>query len=529
MSDEGIPYTESLISFDSELQPREGEQPLDEQEAADLLARRFGVTRPAHEARRAWNTVRQGIDALEGVVTMRPATLPTIRPDLESSPAPFDLMVHLVRMLPAEYRTESVLLNVDLRPVLAELIMTPEQARRNPNGVKYVNDVPFKASERVIAGELLVDEQQRIEDSAQVIATQLEMDGRFAHEAAPVQARRDWVDDQVHGWRNRRYEGDGTLRPTPQLLVEAAETEGYDARDAALQQLENTTLYQSMVAAEGLSESERDFQFLSQDDLEFAFGTDMEAWNSILNNLLIDSANKQESRDLGLPTPADHMIDTGGLLGGTGKQQQMMDLPGGQQRINVRGSSRIRLVDAFNALNHRDRSNDEIRNLQDKLIASGYLDEDDVRYWGMATDQATRSAWRILIRDSVSQGKDMSSMLAEATQAKRDAEEEENAKNQRDLVLSSSVGLQTNADLIGQQVLGRKLSESDHARLIEFIHSLEREQHNTLAPEGSQETEAIDIDAEVERYLYQEHGAEAGAYDLLEQVSVFNDFVRRPG
>ena len=187
------------------------------------------------------------------------------------------------------------------------------------------------------------------------------------------------------------------------------------------------------------------------------------------------------------------------------------------------------MLDVFNSMFSSERTNTELRNMQDKLIAGGYLDEDDVAYWGRATDKATVSAWRELVKDSINLGEDMATVLRDSTLAKREDEEEADKLSQRDLVLSSTIGVQTTADQLGQQVIGRKLSGDQHARVVEFIHSLERDLHETLAPEGGQEGEAIDVQAEVAAWVERANPVEAGAYDLLEQTQAFTDFVRRPG
>lgn len=516
-------YTSSRISFSPDLKPREGEATLDEDAAVKLLAQRFGG--PATRENTFMESVGLGLGApyhlLAGTDSRRNA-------HPVNSEAYHGLMTRLVRMLPAEYRTASVLTNVDFRPILSELILTESQAART-RAVHYVNDVPVLPSERVEAGRLLVEQNQVIEDQAFAVAAALEEAGEFADAPDPAAARQAWINARVNGWRQRRDDGTGEMGPIPQLEMDALAAETLPQQDAINEQLGTSTLYDRMLAETGMIDaSQTPYAWISEEDVRFMFQMDMVQWADVIEN----ERNKIDARAAGMAgVPADMTVDTGGLLPGRPKLERSDIGFGGNVggAMTGSGSTKIRLLDVFNSLYSSKRTPVELRNLQDKLIAGGYLEEDDVRYWGKATDDATVRAWRTLVRDSINLGKDMNALLAEATLAKREEDEEASKAMQRDLVLSSSIGVQTTADVLGQQVLGRKLSGEQHARLVEFIHNLEREQHSALAPEGGQQAEEVDVEAEVAAWIERENGVEAGAYDVLEQFQTFNQIARRPG
>ena len=518
--------TTSKISFSPDLAPREGERRVTEEEAVELLMRRFGIRRAAGTTGQVLNRIGQGTDLLNPFSRRAEGDNNAIRPAAETDPTGEYLVTNLVKLLPQEAWTPSVLMNIDFRPVLSELIMTEHQASRT-RALHYVNDVPFTPATRVKAGELLVSEQDRIAELAEAAAPAYA--DEFAQSPDPAAARRAWIEQQVNGWRMDRKEGEGGLGALPSLLLEAQETEaGSTARDTIEAQVGRSGLYENLLGAAGdIGAQVAKYDWMSEDYIQWMFRMNMVEWDQMLT----DERNKIDARAAGLTdVPADFQVDTGGLLPGQGPvRREDIRMGGNVGSATTQGGTRMRLLDVFNMPFSSKRTTQELQNLQDKLIAGGYLDEDDVRYWGRATDDATMKAWHTLVRDSINLGQDMMTVLKESTLAKAAKDEDESKKAQRDLVLSSTVGLQTTADALGQQVLGRKLSADQHARIVEFIHQMEREQHSTVEQEGSQEVEAIDVEAEVARWVEAQNPVEAGAYDLLEQFQVFNQIARRPG
>ena len=427
-------------------------------------------------------------------------------------------MIRVVRMLPPEYRTESVLTNLDVRPILAEVGMDAQEALRQNTGM-WVNDVYVPADERAVARDVLDMENNNVRDQAEAASRLMMAQGEITTEAERV----SWVESRVGA-----YATSEELGATPALDIAAMDTEGdVVERTLAQEQLQDITGYEDFMqnVPTFMADSQLPEWYIDQDTLTWMYGMNQVDWNS----LLATEAYKDDLRAQGQEgVDPDFMVDTGGLVRGQSETRKM-ELPSGQYQDVTTFSNKVRLLDVYNSLRSPSRTEAEIRNLQDKLVAGGFLDEDDIRWWGQGYDPATTNAWRALVETSMAQQKSMQEILGNATRAKREEDENEAKKYQRDLQLSSSVGVATTADLLGQQVLGRKLSGDQHAQLVEFIHGLERENHELLDPEGGQEAEAVDVAAEVQAWIERENGAEAGAYDMLEQVSNFTDFARRRG
>ena len=506
----------SQLSFTSELQPRPDEIELTEQEAADILVRRLGFdfkrdTTGGEDFRAGlgapWFLLRDR-DRLEGEVG-----------DKDKNGQATDLMLRVVRMLPAEMRTQSVMSNLDIRPILSEIGVSERDALLRNEGT-YLNDVYVPPEERAIATSLLEMETENVRAQAEAVALAKNSQGEFASAAE----REAWVEERVGRWMQSEE-----LGATPALDQEIMEADSPAAAAAELQ-AQNLSGFEDFYSnVPGLpQDNQLPDWYVDESTLEWMYGMGMYDWNGVLST----EAYKQDLRDQGVQgVDEDFMVDTGGLAnlgtppsGGSGFDSKNGGYPDAKP-----AGTRVRLLDVYNSLLQPNRKMDEIRNLQDKLIAGGFLNEDEVLWEGRGYDPATKKAWTDLVELSLATKKDMKTLLGDATVAKRIEDEEENKKMSRDLVLTSGVGIQTTADVLGQQVLGRTLSGDDHARLIEFVHTLERDAHMTVDPEGGQEVENVDVNAEIEAWIERENGPEAGAYDMLEQMAAFNDFVRRPG
>lgn len=510
-----LEWAKSDLSISPELEPRKGEEELTEEEAVKILAGRFQL----------------GQRNVSNIEKVGAALDPRFWGDHgipDSDRAGHDLMLRIVRALPPKYRTSSVLTYIDLRPLLEELAITEEQ-RDRAAATLHIGGQPFTPDERLRAAELLVEETGRIEEIAVALAANEETAGRIT-----TTAQRDqYVATIVNSYKNG-----GELGTTPQLAVDAGDTDQtLDQREAAQGQLTQTTLYNQLVQeADVLGGEPNAYSFLSENEMQFMFRMNMVDWNQILET----ERNKVDARRAGQGSvPSDFMVDTGGLIPGQHPAARALQVPQNLpsedrkaflDQIGGSGNrTRVRLLDVFNSLYSPNRTNKELRNLQDKLIAAGYLDEENVRYWGRSTDDATVEAWRTLIRDSINTGTNMAELLKDQTIAKREKDAERDRKSMRDIVLSSRVGVAQSADTLAQQVLGRKLRPADHAKIVEFIHGLERRSANVLAPEGAQEAEEVDVAAEIEAYIERENATEAGAYDLLEQFNQFQNTARQRG
>lgn len=516
----GNTYVQSNVSFDPTLEPLEGEEPLDEQRAVHLLAQRFGLVTQQNTG--FWSGVIQGLYP-PAAAMMSPSG-----PDEDAGETAYDepaknLLTRMVRMLPTGMRTESVLQYIDLRPVLSELEQTERQAS---SGHKYMQlgGQTFRPEERVIAGRLLAYDDAAVQAAAYAAAEARNEEQPFTSELE----RQKFVETFVGNPAESEELGTSPVVAGMEAPEDATDEQRTDlaTRQVSLQE----ELYAEYGLLDGGGTA---YAWMPDERVQWMFQMNMVDWNAILDN----EAAKGQARAAGDQAPNDMMVDTGGLAEEAWMPQTnqadtatLWSAADSAATVrNISGSSRVRLLDVFNMLFDPTRSESDVRNIQDKLVAAGYIDDEDIQYDGRGYDQATQEAWRQLVVDSVNTGIDMAKLLQDRTISKREEDEEEEAKSLRDIVLSSTPAIRLSSDSLGQQVIGRKLSTDDHARLIEFIHNMEREQQTTLDMEGRQEVESVDMAAEIEQWISDEYSTEAGSYDVLEQFQSFNDIVRQRG
>lgn len=495
------------VTIDQDLHQREGEETISDVDAMKILETRFAQPVADNGYRKWMRTDPRDIGddiSHQGLTTER-----------------HDLLSRIIRMIPIEDRTASVFQLMDIRPILDQLQMSEQQSAVHHTSMR-VNDVPVGPDARVEAGKLLAEQNTVIADQAFVLAASLDGTGKFANQAE----RQTFIDQFVNSYKQQG----AAISATPQAGTEAFTEEGQTQTPGqmmATDQIADLPLFEQYLVKTGrIDDPTNSYQFMDEAHLQWMFRMGAPDWNKIIEN----EAAKAEARRLGQTAPADFLVDEGALSGprpaADPRMSQHPSYPGMQAEA---ANTKVRLLDVYNSLFSDQWSQQELRNLQDKLVAGGYMKDEDVRWSGRATDPATTDAWRRLIVDSINTGTDMMTLLKDQTAANRLAAEEENAKNARDIVLTSAVGIRQTANSLGVQTIGRELSQEQQAQLVEYIHNLERTQQTTMNREGSQTVEEPDIEAEVASWIERENSTETGAYDLLNQFNAFNDIARRRG
>jgi hypothetical protein len=269
--------------------------------------------------------------------------------------------------------------------------------------------------------------------------------------------------------------------------------------------------------------------YLSDDDVQWMFRMNMVDWNKLVKS----EGDKAAARASGEAAPADVMVDSGGL-GTVTQRMTPTGTPLAPNEAIKAPAGRQRLLDVFNSLYSSQWSNTELRNLQDKMLAAGYIPTkddgtNDIRWTGQATDPVTQDAWRQLVVDSVNTGTDMNTLLKNATIAKRNADMVKDQANARDIVLTSAVGIRQTANTLAKQTIGRDLTPEQQAGVVEYIHNMENHQQTTMNAKGSQTVEDVDVEAAVRDFIERKNPTETGAFDLLNQFNTFQQVARRPG
>jgi hypothetical protein len=422
-------------------------------------------------------------------------------------------LAKLTSIIPEELLYESVLRRVDLRPLLAQVMSG------NPAGAGIkLNGMTFSAEERYGAGQLFLQVQQQAENQARTVGTQQGLTGE-ALKTYVKKASRLWAEDRKEvgvgpiglGEENRaaaEAEAEGTTAPAPSRTSKSW-SDTYD--EYARNQLADESI-------DGLP-SEEDMRRLFQLDLADA------------SNLWAAEATRAQALENGVDAPS-YQVDAGDLFG-VPRTATPMRLPpqaqGTQAMRDLRdnagkpASTKSSVLSMMTTL--YGRKPDEIRKLQEKLSAAGYFDQWDgePEFMGMDTDARTQQAWKSLVQEGFKTNKSLSQILKERTQARK-LDEEAGLKN--DVRLTDSAGIRIGSDTVGQQVLGRKLTDDERSRLVRFIHGLELAEGKKLDKDSNDAVESVDVGARIEEWTRSANPVEAGAYDVLSQFDTLQSIIR---
>jgi hypothetical protein len=182
-----------------------------------------------------------------------------------------------------------------------------------------------------------------------------------------------------------------------------------------------------------------------------------------------------------------------------------------------------------------DMTTQERLNLQEKMEKAKLLDTRNGRPLnGDPTDSRFKGAWKQLAAKSLELGVPMVDLLDE-----RIAQAEAIEREAFSVQLTDPARTRITADSMGRQMIGRKLTEEEHAQMNAFVHDLERKNSMIAAGldpnndyEGVEQLDEgiiADIDAQMQQYLRQQAPVEAGANDVADQFDSFSQMLAGPG
>ncbi len=183
-----------------------------------------------------------------------------------------------------------------------------------------------------------------------------------------------------------------------------------------------------------------------------------------------------------------------------------------------------------------DMTTQEVMMLSEKLEDGGFFQMAGGKpvMAGDSTDQQFKTAWRLLVAMSLEKGESMTSLLGSQISKYETAMQEQITTQ-----LSDPASVQLKADALGRDILGRKMTQEEHLKLTEFVHTLERRNSMTAAgldpdtdmPGVEQLDEGVmaDIDAQMEQYVRRENPLEAEGNDVAETYEVFSGMLAGPG
>lgn len=239
------------------------------------------------------------------------------------------------------------------------------------------------------------------------------------------------------------------------------------------------------------------------------------------------------------------MLDEGGKIEGdrleirlnneAGTAPRGMPQPGASGRDAEREYKNTYTLTEMQRYPSEQMSPAEVIAMSKRLEAAGfYQNGGKPTSAGDATDVNFKAAWKQLMVKALESGQSMTDVLDENEASYKDALQEQFSTQ-----LTDPARVRMNADAIGRSTLGRKMTDEEHGKMIEFVHNLER--RNAMVGAGldpdvdlpgvEQLDEGIiaDIDAQMNEFTRAQNPDEAGGKDVADQYSVFSSMLAGPG
>lgn len=519
------PTPTSPFSVGATLKPGAGEQKITRAQAAALLADKLRAAGAVADDNATAAADKGGFAGfVQGAVQGVDATLGQI-PNVTTGVAraavdkvfgggrPKDkydaLASKLVELLPEDALYESVVGQIDRRQIYAQ-VMTAGNVKQS----KTVGGVKFGAEERALAGDLFGVEQ----DQAVTAATGLAAAAGITGDAE--------VKAYVSAAANA-YHAQGTalgLSPTAPAAVQAVTpTEGTAAGGS-------DQSFADILAA-GSTGAAGKTPFLTDADVQALFrlsSTDLAATNDYINSLASYRANV--NADFTDP----FKLRAGAGIAGVASTQPIppTGTPGDNTGPYASAARSYSITEAKDLLYGMDKT--EVAKMQNLLLRAGYFADANGKstkplFMGDATDQTTQRGWLNLIGDAIRAGQPMFDVLSKKALDAGDRFSMPDGTIAQDIVLTDSHAIAQGADDLGVKEIGRKLTDDEHAKVIEFIHGLESKAQTTSNEPGAQIVENPDIQAEINAYLQQTFPTEAGAKDVAGTYDEFTRMLAGPG
>lgn len=154
---------------------------------------------------------------------------------------------------------------------------------------------------------------------------------------------------------------------------------------------------------------------------------------------------------------------------------------------------------------------------------------------GDTTSQAFKTAWKTLAASALERNVSMTEFLDERTTSYQETVMDSFATR-----LTDPARLRASGDYMAKQTLGRNLSDDEQAKMVKFLHDLER--RNAKVEAGLDATEGAnngedeldegilaDIDARMQEWITDENDVEAQAHNTVDAYDSFTKMLGGPG
>lgn len=455
----------------------------------------------------------------------------------------------ILSYIPEEMWTKDFLANVDVRPLLQQVMQSPAQVQ-DPDATSEIEGVQWTSQERAYAAIMLTDESSKIEDrifkSVMVGAPEAAQNDRT--HPAYIEAQ-NIAATMASEWRDGK--GAATV-PTPAAAGETyfdPESGQFKTTPTASGELpENVSDVGAMLGLDDLgADVLTPTRFMSRQDLQRLVRSG-ELGIDQLGQFETDPAEMRPFVDGEVPEVSGrgHIMYSGEfgesqMTGGGGPM--MNQLLGRDADYNPHAGNMVEdtrdwytVRDILNKPAEMDRA--ELMEVHEKLKKAGLYDlvGGEPVIPGDSTDPHFKAAWKMLASMSLEKGQPMTSILEERTVAYQ-----QELESSLSVMLTDPARLRINADMYAQTAIGRKLNEEESEELVTFLHDLERKNARIQAGldinsgesdpiegvDALDEGTTADIDARMKEWM--EASPEAGARDIAETYDSFTRLLSGPG
>ncbi len=199
--------------------------------------------------------------------------------------------------------------------------------------------------------------------------------------------------------------------------------------------------------------------------------------------------------------------EQGMTIAPTSLQMNTISARGGQSSVGAK--VRYSIPEAANYLLDQSHKPSSILQAQKNLAAAGYFDMSEMGYTpGDALDPETVKAWRAMLADSVKTGLPVDQLLRDKTFARS-----------RNFDPGSRLAASRGFNEISQQLLGRNLSSTEIAGVLEYVKSIANTQ-------GLQSNDIQTLQSGIDMNVAQEYivSTTAGEQDQIGQQSQINEY-----
>jgi len=154
---------------------------------------------------------------------------------------------------------------------------------------------------------------------------------------------------------------------------------------------------------------------------------------------------------------------------------------------------------------------------------------------GDTTSPAFKAAWKALAASALERNVSMVDFLEERTESYQDT-----IMDSFSTRLTDPARLRASGDYMAKQTLGRNLNDDEQAKMVAFLHDLERQNARIEAGLAANEGEmngadeldegiTADIDARMQEWIKDENAVESQAHDTVDQYDQFTQMLGGPG